>query len=76
MIDDGRTPLKESEVGTEADMPHTWVIEVFLSVQQARELGKVLGKAGYTGKFIDGDIASLALDGAKYRKMKGGDEVG
>ena len=71
--------MKESDVGTEADVPHLWVIEIVLSVKQARELGGVLGENGYTGKFIDGDIASLARDGAKWRRMqkeKGGEQVG
>ena len=77
MTGDGRIPVKENEVGTEKDVPHVWVIEVVTSIAGARKLGQVLGENGFTGKFIDGDIAGLARDGARYRKlMKGGDEVG
>lgn len=71
---DGRTPVKESEVGTEKDVPHVWVIEVVASIAGARKLGRVLGENGFTGKFIDGDIAGLARDGARYRKMMEGGE--
>jgi hypothetical protein len=73
---DGRITVKENEVGTEKDVPHVWVIEVVTSIAGARKLGKVLGENGFTGKFIDGDIAGLARDGALFRKLKGGDEVG
>lgn len=61
-------------MGTERDVPHAWVIEVEASVAGAREIGKVLGGLGFTGRFIDGDIAGLARDGARWRKMqRGGD---
>ena len=69
--------MRESDVGTELDVPHTWVIEVETTVAGAREVGKVLGAHGFTGRFIDGDIAGLARDGARWRKhMKGGDDNG
>ena len=57
-----------------------WVIEVTqeMTPDEACALGKVLGAAGYTGKFIAGDEASLIADGARWRyeqrKAKGGDE--
>lgn len=70
--------MRESEVGKRADVPHAWVIEVEeMTIQQARELGVILGKHGFTGKFISGDIASLSRDGAKWRQLqKGGDDDG
>ena len=69
--------VTESDVGGERDARHPWVIEVELSVAEARELGGILGKHGFTGKFIDGDIADLSRDGAKWRRaQKGGDEDG
>ena len=76
-MSDGRVPVKETEVGTEKDVPHVWVIEVFASIADARRIGRVLGENGLTGKFIDGDIAGLARDGAKWRRMmKGGEADG
>lgn len=69
--------VTESDVGGDRDVRHLWVIEVDLSVAEARELGGILGKHGFTGKFIDGDIAGLARDGAKWRRLqKGGDNDG
>ena len=69
--------MRENEVGTDEDKPHVWVIEVVISLAEARKLGAVLGEHGFTGKFIDGDIAGLARDGAKWRRLrKGGEDVG
>ncbi len=69
--------MREQDVGTERDVSHTWVIQVEATVAGARELGRILGERGYDGRFIDGDIAGLARDGAKWRRMmRGGDEVG
>ena len=55
-----------------------WVIEVAeeMTTDEACALGKELGKAGHTGRFIAGDIALLVADGAKWRneqKRKGGE---
>lgn len=64
-------------MGTGADVPHVWVIEVETTVSGARALGKVLGEQGFTGTFIDGDIAGLVRDGARWRRMmKGGEADG
>lgn len=54
--------------------PRKWVIEITqeLTCSQACDLGKVLGESGYTGRFLDGDVASLARDGAKWRRLKKG----
>ena len=69
--------MREQDVGTERDLSHTWVIQVEATVAGARELGRILGERGYDGRFIDGDIAGLARDGGKWRRMmRGGDEVG
>lgn len=61
------------------DKPQKWVIAVSeeMTVDEARALGKALGAAGHTGKFIAGEEATLILDGAKWRNeqrgRKGGD---
>ncbi|MBQ9001110.1 MAG: hypothetical protein IJ087_04575 [Eggerthellaceae bacterium] len=61
------------------ERPKKWVIEVTqeMTTDEACALGKALGQAGYTGKFIAGDQAGLIADGAKWRyeqrKAKGGD---
>lgn len=61
------------------DEPHTVVIELTQKVtcEQCRELGKVLGKAGFTGNFVGGDVAELARLGAvkkreDLQKIQGG----
>lgn len=48
------------------------VIEVTQPITNAEavKLGKALGKAGFTGVFVGGDIAELAALGARYRKEK------
>lgn len=52
------------------DEPHTVVIELTQKVTcaQCRELGKVLGKAGFTGNFVGGDVAELARLGAMKKR--------
>ncbi len=56
-----------------ADEPHTVVIELAQKVTcaQARELGRVLGASGFTGRFVGGSVAELALLGARYKRMIG-----
>ena len=67
--------MREQDVGTERDPPRPWVIEVVTTFDGVRKFGSVLGRQGFTGRFVDGDIAGLARDGAKWRRMmRGGDD--
>lgn len=66
--------MNENEVGTASDVPGPWVIQVdSMNVEQARELGKVLGERGITGRFMAGEIADHMRDYAKIRHSKGGE---
>ena len=58
--------------GSFVDEPHPVVIELTqpITCEQARELGKVLGAHGFTGKFVGGDIAELCILGAKYKNLQ------
>lgn len=54
------------------DAPHRVVIELTqeITCKEAQELGKVLGAAGYTGVFVDGDVAQLCALGAEYKRLQ------
>ena len=61
--------MKENEVGTAKDLPGPWVVQVdSMTIQQARELGKVLGERGITGRFMAGEVAEHMMEYAKIRK--------
>ena len=71
--DDGRIPVKESEVGTEADVPHAWVISIdSMSIAKAREIGRILGQNGVHGHFLDGSMATNINRYAKWRQAQRG----
>lgn len=55
---------------TPKDEPHRFVIvlEQLITCAEATELGKVLGSAGYTGRFVGGSVADLVALGARARK--------
>lgn len=66
--------MKENEVGTATDVPGPWVIQVdSMNVAQARELGKVLGERGITGRFMAGEVTDHMRDYARIRHAKGGE---
>lgn len=67
--------MKESDVGTSADVPHAWVIEIdSMSVAKARELGRVLAEHGLSGHFLSGELADQLREYAKWRhEQKGGE---
>ena len=73
MIDTGeRDYMAESDVGGERDPPHAWVIEIdAMSVERAREIGRLLGEAGVTGRFLSGDVAENLREYAQWRKAQG-----
>lgn len=56
-----------------AGKPRKWVIAVAeeMTPDEAALLGKALGGAGYTGRFIAGEEAELIIDGAKWRHSQG-----
>lgn len=68
--------MKESEVGTELDVPHAWVIEIDeMTVAKARELGRVLAEHGLHGHFLDGELADHMREYAIWRqRQKGGED--
>lgn len=67
--------MKESEVGTAADVPHAWVIEIdSMSVAKARELGRVLAEHGLSGHFLSGELADQLREYAKWRHQQKGGE--
>ena len=76
-LDDGRIPVRESEVGTEADVPHAWVISIdSMSIAKAREVGRILGQNDVHGVFLDGNMATNISRYAKWReaqRRKGGE---
>ncbi|MBX9035064.1 hypothetical protein [Gordonibacter massiliensis (ex Traore et al. 2017)] len=58
--------------GAVADEPRAVVVVIDqpMTCQASRELGKVLGASGFTGRFVSGTIAELAALGAKAKGGK------
>lgn len=67
--------VKENDVGGAGDVPCAWVIQIdSMTVAKAREIGRLLGQHGVTGRFVAGEIAENMREFAKIRKqMQGGE---
>lgn len=62
-----------AECGRYEDRPARWVIvlEQELTCAEAKELGRVLGKAGYQARFHSRTLAELAYAGTRAKGEEG-----
>lgn len=47
------------------------VLDQPVTCEKSRELGRLLGASGFTGRFVGGSLAELAALGAKARREAG-----
>lgn len=50
------------------------VLDQPITCAKSRELGRLLGANGFTGRFVGGSLAELATLGAKARQEAGGSD--
>ena len=70
--------MRESDIGTANDVPREWVIVVpAMTTADARRLGPVLAKEGFSGHFLDGGMACHMRRYTELReRLEGGDADG